>query len=85
MQQKKKEALKCYLLAYRSVRTPIEYESKLTELEADEEVRKRTEGGSGSFLKASGEAGIFPACGCNAGGIYKGVPQKYRVLILTGL
>lgn len=31
---KSDEALKCYLLAYRSVKTPIEYESKLTELSA---------------------------------------------------
>lgn len=29
---KSQEALKCFLLAFRSVKTPIEYESKLTEL-----------------------------------------------------
>lgn len=34
-----KKALKTYLLAYRSIRTPIEYESKLTELAVDEELR----------------------------------------------
>ncbi len=48
---RKKEALKCYLLAYRSVRTPIEYESKLTELEADEEVRKELKEALDHFSK----------------------------------
>lgn len=33
------KALKCFFLAYRSVRTPIEYESKLAELEADNALR----------------------------------------------
>ena len=37
---KSKESLKTYLLAYRSVRTPLEYESRLTELAVEEEVRK---------------------------------------------
>lgn len=39
-QKQNKDALKCYLLAYRSIRTPIEYESKLTELNVAEDVRK---------------------------------------------
>lgn len=34
------ESMKTYLLAYRSVRTPIEYESRLEELSADEEIRQ---------------------------------------------
>lgn len=34
-----REALKSYLLACKSIRTPIEYESKLTELEVDQELR----------------------------------------------
>lgn len=33
------QSLKCYLLAYHSVRTPIEYESRLDELAVDEEMR----------------------------------------------
>lgn len=38
-QKKSSGALKYYLLAFRSVRTPIEYESRLTELNVGEEVR----------------------------------------------
>lgn len=34
------ERLKTYLLAYRSVRTPLEYESRITELSAGEDVQK---------------------------------------------
>ena len=32
-------ALKCYLLAFRSIRTPNEYESRLTELHVSGEIR----------------------------------------------
>ncbi len=35
-----RKALAVYLLAFRSIRTPIEYESKVTELHVDEETRK---------------------------------------------
>ena len=37
---KTKDALKTYLIAYKSIRTPIEYESRLTELEVGEDVRR---------------------------------------------
>ena len=35
-----KDALKTYLIAYKSIRTPIEYESRLTELKVGEDVRR---------------------------------------------
>ena len=35
-----RKALKTYLLAFRSVRTPIEYESRLSQLAVEDEVRK---------------------------------------------
>ncbi len=35
-----RKALKVYLLAYRDLRTPIEYESRLEELEVEEEIRR---------------------------------------------
>lgn len=39
-QNRSRKALKTYLLAFRSIRTPIEYESKITELHVEEEVRE---------------------------------------------
>lgn len=46
-----KKALKCYLLAFRSIRTPIEYESKMSELQAGEEVRQEIKEALDHFAK----------------------------------
>lgn len=46
-----REALKCYLLAYRSIRTPIEYESRLTELNVGEDVRQEVKDTLEHFAK----------------------------------
>lgn len=48
---KSREALKCYLLAFRSVRTPIEYESKLSELDVDETVQEAVKASLEHFAK----------------------------------
>lgn len=45
------EALKCYLLAFRSIRTPIEYESKMTELQVKEDVREEIKAALDHFAK----------------------------------
>lgn len=45
------EALKCYLLAFRSIRTPIEYESRLTELQVGEDVRREIKEALDHFAK----------------------------------
>lgn len=46
-----KERLKIYLLAYRSVRTPLEYESRLTELSAGDDVRLEIKDALDHFAK----------------------------------
>lgn len=46
-----KAALKCYLLAFRSIRTPIEYESRLTEVNVAEEVRQEISEALNHFAK----------------------------------
>ncbi|MDO4308495.1 MAG: hypothetical protein Q4C77_16885 [Eubacteriales bacterium] len=51
-QKQSKEALKCYLLAYRSIRTPIEYESRLTELQTGEDVRQEIKEALDHFAKS---------------------------------
>lgn len=46
-----RSALKCYLLAFRSIRTPIEYESRLTELNAGEDIRREVKDTLDHFAK----------------------------------
>lgn len=49
--RKDEESLKCYLLAFRCVRTPIEYESCLEELGVDANLRKEVEEQLAGFAK----------------------------------
>ena len=48
---KKDEELKCYLLAYRSIKTPIEYTSRLTELSVSEEMKAQIQEALDKFAK----------------------------------
>ena len=48
---KKDEELKCYLLAYRSIKTPIEYTSRLTELSVSEEMKAQVQEALDKFAK----------------------------------
>ncbi len=48
---KDEKALKCYLLAFRSIRTPIEYESCLEELEVSDVIRREIDESLGRFAK----------------------------------
>lgn len=48
---KSRQALITYLLAFRSVRTPIEYESRLTELSVDGEIREEIKQALAHFAK----------------------------------
>lgn len=52
------EALKTYLLAYRSVKTPIEYESRLNELAVSGEVKEAVKAELDKFAKKP-EAAVY--------------------------
>ncbi|HIZ21862.1 MAG TPA: hypothetical protein IAA21_03565 [Candidatus Blautia faecigallinarum] len=50
-ESKNKDELIAYFLAYKSVKTPIEYESRMQELKADEEIQKGVREALNRFVK----------------------------------
>lgn len=81
--KKSEEALKTYLLAYRSVHTQEDFEKTEDELKVEESMKKEVSEILNCFISlpqkqiASGETGSF------SGRYYKRISQKYRLMMMS--